>query len=87
MHAHEPQMGNCCSAPDAVDADAAARAKREGSKRAASAHQHHHHHHGEKTGSGTNGAAKSKVPDFGFSEYWDVLKLLGTGDKLHIHYN
>jgi hypothetical protein len=57
-------MGGCFSAPDA-DGGAAQPAKKAAGGNAA-------------TGS-SSAQAKARVPDFGLSEYWEVIKLLGTG--------
>jgi len=58
------QMGMCFSSPDA-DKPAAS------SKQASKAGAH---------GSAAAAAAKARVPDFGLAEFWEVIKLLGTGE-------
>jgi serine/threonine-protein kinase SRK2 len=59
-------MGMCFSSPDA---DNAAASSRPGSKGGA---------HG---GGAAAAAAKNRVPDFGLAEFWEVIKLLGTGGE------
>jgi hypothetical protein len=58
-------MGSCFSSPAADGA--APPAKKAGGSSAA--------HHGGSS----SAAAKSRVPDFGLGDYWEVIKLLGTG--------
>lgn len=61
-------MGGCFSSPDAD-------AGRSGASGRATA--------GSGAGAASAKAKQQAVPDFGLSDFWEVIKLLGTGARQH----
>jgi hypothetical protein len=73
------RMGGCLSSPEAdrpSPAKPGAAGARVASAPAPAA--------GGGGGGGGGAAAKSKVPDFGLAELWEVIKLLGTGEPIGV---
>ncbi|KAI8468136.1 MAG: kinase-like domain-containing protein [Monoraphidium minutum] len=62
-------MGGCMSSPEGA-ADKSPSTKAGGGRGASASH-------GASAGAGS----KNKVPDFGLAEFWEVIKLLGTGGE------